>query len=217
MLVLNNSFRWFLFLLGLLVFSGGIALTINMQHLGIHPWDVLNVAMFDKVGFTVGTWNIIISFLLICICLILDRRYIKVGTFFNAILIGAFVDFYHWTGILPTASNTWLDIVFILLGICIMGFGGGMYNAAGVGSGPRDGFMLSLADKLGAPIGRVRIVTECTVLILGLIIGGPVFIFTFVFTFIQSPIFQATYLKLGAFVMEVEYKQRLKKRKESVS
>ncbi|GIO21530.1 YitT family protein [Oceanobacillus sp. J11TS1] len=214
---MNNSFRWFLFLLGLLVFSGGIALTINMQHLGIHPWDVLNVAMFDKVGFTVGTWNIIISFLLICICLILDRRYIKVGTFFNAILIGAFVDFYHWTGILPTASNTWLDIVFILLGICIMGFGGGMYNAAGVGSGPRDGFMLSLADKLGAPIGRVRIVTECTVLILGLIIGGPVFIFTFVFTFIQSPIFQATYLKLGAFVMEVEYKQRLKKRKESVS
>lgn len=35
----------------------------------------------------------------------------------------------------------------------------------------RDGFMLSIADKLGAPIGRVRIITECSVLVLGLIIG----------------------------------------------
>ncbi len=188
-----------------------------MQHLGVHPWDVLNVAMFDKIGFTVGTWNIIISFILIGVCLILDRRYIKIGTFFNAVLIGSFVDFYHWTGILPTATNTWLDVIFMLIGICIMGFGGGMYNAAGVGSGPRDGFMLSIADKLGAPIGRVRIITECSVLVLGLIIGGPVFIFTFVFTFIQSPIFQATYLKLGDFVLKIEYKQNENRKKRDVS
>lgn len=212
-----KSFRWLFFLLGLLVFSAGISLTINMQHLGVHPWDVLNVAMFDKIGFTVGTWNIIISFILIGVCLILDRRYIKIGTFFNAVLIGSFVDFYHWTGILPTATNTWLDVIFMLIGICIMGFGGGMYNAAGVGSGPRDGFMLSIADKLGAPIGRVRIITECSVLVLGLIIGGPVFIFTFVFTFIQSPIFQATYLKLGDFVLKTEYKQNENRKKRDVS
>ncbi|MFD1451946.1 YczE/YyaS/YitT family protein [Oceanobacillus sojae] len=212
-----KSFRWLFFLLGLLVFSAGISLTINMQHLGVHPWDVLNVAMFDKIGFTVGTWNIIISFILIGVCLILDRRYIKIGTFFNAALIGSFVDFYHWTGILPTATNTWLDVIFMLIGICIMGFGGGMYNAAGVGSGPRDGFMLSIADKLGAPIGRVRIITECSVLVLGLIIGGPVFIFTFVFTFIQSPIFQATYLKLGDFVLKIEYKQNENRKKRDVS
>ncbi|WP_077603419.1 YczE/YyaS/YitT family protein [Oceanobacillus sojae] len=212
-----KSFRWLFFLLGLLVFSGGISLAINMQHLGVHPWDVLNVAMFDKIGFTVGTWNIVISFLLIGVCLILDRRYIKIGTFFNAILVGSFVDIYHWTGILPTATNTWLDIIFMLTGICIMGFGGGMYNAAGVGSGPRDGFMLSLADKLGAPIGRVRIITECCVLVLGLIIGGPVFIFTFVFTFIQSPIFQATYLKLGDFVLKMEYRQNANRKKKHIS
>ncbi|MFD1415556.1 YczE/YyaS/YitT family protein [Oceanobacillus jeddahense] len=214
---MNKSFRWLFFLLGIMVFSSGIALTINMQHLGIHPWDVLNVAMFEKAGFTIGSWNIIISMILIVVCLILDRRYIKVGTFFNAILVGSFVDFYHWTGILPTATNTWLDIMFILIGIGIMGFGGGMYNAAGVGSGPRDGFMLALSDKLGAPIGRVRIITECSVLVLGLIIGGPVFIFTFVFTFIQSPIFQATYLKLGDFMLKVEYNQHKKRNKKHAS
>ncbi|WP_339184653.1 YitT family protein [Oceanobacillus sp. FSL W7-1293] len=212
-----KSFRWLFFLLGIMIFSGGISLTINMQHLGIHPWDVLNVAMFERVGFTIGTWNIIISMILIVVCFILDRRYIKVGTFFNAVLVGSFVDFYHWTGILPEATNTWVDILFILAGICIMGFGGGLYNAAGVGSGPRDGFMLSLADKLKAPIGRVRIITECSVLVIGWIIGGPVFIFTFIFTFIQSPIFQATYLKMGEFVLKVEYNQNKKRNETHVS
>nr|WP_017796148.1 membrane protein [Oceanobacillus kimchii] len=212
---MNYAFRWLFFIVGIMVFSLGIALTINMQHLGIHPWDVLNVAFFDKFGLTIGSWNIIISSILIIISFCLDRTYIKVGTFFNAVLVGAFVDFYHWSGILPTATHTWIDIVFILLGIVIMGFGGGMYNAAGVGSGPRDGFMLSLSDKLGAPIGRVRIITECTVLVIGLLFGGPVFIFTFIFTFIQSPIFQWTYLKLGALVVKMDYKRsnRLKRNK----
>ncbi|MFD1065836.1 YczE/YyaS/YitT family protein [Oceanobacillus locisalsi] len=204
---MERLFRWLLFFGGVFVFSGGIALAVNMQHLGIHPWDVLNVAMFDMVGFTVGTWNIIISFLLICICFFLDRSYIKAGTFLNALLVGLFVDFYHWTGLLPTATDTWLDILFILIGICLMGFGGGVYNAAGIGSGPRDGFMLSLADKFGAPIGRVRIITESSVLVLGLLIGGPVFLFTFVFTVIQSPIFQVTYVKVGKMVLKKTYKQ----------
>lgn len=209
---MNRLFRWLLFFIGIFIFSGGIALTVNMQHLGVHPWDVLNVAMFDKFGFTVGTWNITISFILIGICFILDRSYIKVGTFLNALFVGSFVDFYHWTGILPTATDRWPDILFMLVGICIMGFGGGVYNAAGIGSGPRDGFMLSLADKFAAPIGRVRIITECSVLVLGLVISGPVFIFTFVFTFIQSPIFQATYLKFGKFVLKITYKQNQDKR-----
>ncbi|MFS0752378.1 YczE/YyaS/YitT family protein [Oceanobacillus sp. 1P07AA] len=210
---MNYAFRWPFFVVGIMVFSLGIALTINMQHLGIHPWDVINVAFFNNFGLTIGSWNIIVSCILIIISFCLDRTYIKVGTFFNAILVGVFVDFYHWSGILPTATHTWVDIVFILIGIVIMGFGGGMYNAAGVGSGPRDGFMLSLSDKLNAPIGRVRIITECTVLVIGLLIGGPVFIFTFIFTFIQSPIFQWTYLKLGALVVKMDYKRsnRLKK------
>lgn len=192
--------RWSVYFIGLMTFSLGITITVNMQHLGIHPWDVLNVAMFDLVGLSIGSWAIIISFLLIVISWILDKSYIKIGTFLNAVLIGAFVDFYMWLDFLPKATNSWVDIVIIMIGIIVMGLGGGIYNAAGVGSGPRDGFMLSISDKTGASIGKVRIITESTVLVLGLILGGPVFIFTFIFTFIQSPIFEYTYLQLRRVV-----------------
>jgi len=200
-----------LFLIGNTVFSLGISITINMQHLGIHPWDVLSVGLFNLFGLSIGSWNIIVGILLIIVSLILDRSYVKIGTLFNAFLIGAFVDLYLWLDFLPKATHTWTDIIMIIIGIMIMGTGGGLYNAAGIGSGPRDGFMLSIADKTGVAIGRVRIITETSVLLLGLLIGGPVFIFTFIFTFIQSPIFQFVYLKFVGYLEKLELKLKEQK------
>src|SRR5699024_1014574 len=118
----------------------------------------------------------------------------------NAFLVVSFVDFYMWLYFFTNAARSWPDIVSIVAGIVIMGLGGGIYNSAGVGSGPRDGFMLSISDKTGASIGKVRIITESAVLVLGLILSGPVFIFTFIFTFIQSPIFERTYLQMRRVV-----------------
>lgn len=194
------------FVIGLIVFSFGISLSIKMQYLGLHPWDVLSVGLFDKIGLSVGTWNIMIGIMLIIVAFVLDRSYIKLGTFFNAILVGLCVDFYLWSGILPEPSHLWLDITFMVIGIIIMGVGGGLYNAAKLGAGPRDGFMLSISDKTGYSIGRVRIVTETSVLVIGLLIGGPVFVFTFIFTFIQSPIFQFSYLRFLKIREKIEKK-----------
>lgn len=198
--------RLLTFVIGLIVFSFGISLSIKMQHLGLHPWDVLSVGLFNKIGLSVGSWNIMIGIILIVVAFILDRSYIKVGTFFNAILVGLFVDFYLWSGLLPEPSHLWLDIIFMIIGIIIMGVGGGLYNAAKLGAGPRDGFMLSISDKTGYSIGRVRIVTETSILVVGLLIGGPVFVFTFIFTFIQSPIFQFSYLRFLKVMEKIEGK-----------
>lgn len=206
LIILKYMIRWSFYIMGLILFSFGISLTIKVQHLGIHPWDVLNVAFYNNIGLTIGSWAIIFSVLLIAVSWVLDKSYIKLGTFLNAILIGVFVDFFLWIDFLPTASFTWTDILVILAGIVSMGFGGGMYNAAGVGSGPRDGFMLSIADKLQAPIGRIRIITESVVLVIGFLLGGPVFLFTIIFTFIQSPLFQYSYLKLSNLIRRLESK-----------
>src|SRR5699024_6122876 len=135
------------FVIGLMIFSVGISVTINVQHLGLHPWDVLNVALFETVGLSIGSWNIIIGFMLIGISLLLDRTRVKVGTFLNAIIVGSFVDIYLWLDFLPKATQTWTDMLVIIAGIIIMGVGGGIYNSHNVGSGPRDGFKLSVEDK----------------------------------------------------------------------
>jgi hypothetical protein len=189
---------------GVLIFSYGISIAIKVQHVGIHPWDVLNVALFEKVGLSIGSWAIIISVLLIVVSWVLDKSYIKLGTFFNAVLVGAFVDFFLWLDILPQATQGWMDYFIVFIGIIVMGLGGGVYNAAGVGSGPRDGFMLSISDKLGASIGKIRIIVETLVLGIGWILGGPVFIVTFLFTFIQSPIFQYTFHAFRRLIFKLD-------------
>lgn len=205
-IVLITAIRWAFFVVGLIIFSFGISVTINVQYLGIHPWDVLNVGLYEKIGFSIGTWNIVCGFLLIAVSWILDKSYIKIGTFLNAFLVGVCVDLFLWMDLLPEPSHSWTDVLLLLSGIVLMGLGGGVYNAARVGSGPRDGFMLSIADKLGAPIRRVRIITESSVMVLGLVLGGPVFIFTFIFTFIQSPIFQASFLRFDHFITQLDRK-----------
>jgi uncharacterized membrane protein YczE len=103
------------------------------------------------------------------------------------------MDFFLWLDILPHPTNTWLDYLFLLCGILITGIGGGMYVAAGIGAGPRDGFMLSISDKTRLSVSQARIIVESLVLIIGFALGGPVFIATFFYTFIQSPIFQRSF------------------------
>lgn len=203
--------RWCTFLIGLVFFSMGITLAINVQHLGVQAWDTLHVALYDKFGLSIGTWSIMIGFILIGTTLVLDKTYIKVGTFLNLIIVGLLVDFHLWLDILPKATGAWTDIVIILAGMVLMGLAGGMYNAGGVGSGPRDGFMLAVSYKWNIPIGRMRILTETSVVIIGFLLGGPVFLFTFLFTLVQSPLFQYSYLKISQFINRFEMNENKKR------
>ncbi|WP_416731685.1 YczE/YyaS/YitT family protein [Fictibacillus sp. JL2B1089] len=203
------------FLIGLLIFSYGIAMAIQVKYLGISPWDVLNLALYERLGLTIGTWNIIVGLLLITCTMILNTKYINIGTFLNAVFVGIFVDSFLFLQLLPNSTNIYIDILILFFGILLMGIGGGMYSAAGIGAGPRDGLMLSISDLTGFSISRVRISMECLVLLVGLSIGGPVYIFTFLYTFIQSPIYQRSYLGCKKWI--AKYMYRFDEKKKFVS
>lgn len=184
--------RYTFFFLGLLLFGFGNALAVKVKYLGLHPWEVLNVALFEKFGFSIGTWSILVGIFLICISWFVNKKYINIGTFLNALLVGAFMDFFLWLDILPDASHTWIDYAILLSAILISGMAGGLYVAGGIGAGPRDGFMLTISERTKLSVSKARILVECVVLAIGYFMGGPVFIVTFLYTFIQSPIFQFT-------------------------
>ncbi|MFJ7975621.1 YczE/YyaS/YitT family protein [Peribacillus sp. JNUCC 23] len=202
-------FRYFIFFLGLTLFGLGNAIAVNVKFLGLHPWEVLNVAMFQRFGLTIGTWNVICGLMLVLVVFLVDRRYISVGTFFNALLIGPIMDFFLWLDILPHATEyLWLNLLILVSGVTITGIGGGMYVACRFGAGPRDGFMLSVSDKTGLSVSRARIVVETLVLIIGFILGGPVFVMTFIYTFIQSPVFQYSMKTIRTFIDSLDSKQK---------
>jgi len=186
----HNTIRYSFYFTGLILFGLGVAISVKVKYLGLHPWDVLNVALYDHFGFSIGTWSIVIGLLLIGISLLVSKKYVNIGTFLNALLIGPIMDFFLWIDILPDASNTWTDYLLLLLGIIIIGIGGGLYVSGGVGAGPRDGFMLSMSERTGLSVSKARIMVESIVLVIGYLLGGPVFWVTFIYTFLLSPVFQ---------------------------
>ena len=210
-----KAIQYVIFILGLILFGLGNAIAVKVKHVGLHPWEVLNVALYQHFGLTIGTWGVICGLLLVIISFFTARKYIRIGTFLNALLIGPIMDFFLWVDFLPEPTHSWVDYPIIFCAIVIAGIGGGMYVAAGLGAGPRDGFMLSISNKTKLSVSQARILVESFVLIIGFILGGPVFIATFFYTFIQSPVFQRS---MSIFNSLIElFNNKNKKIREDVS
>ncbi|WP_242926087.1 YczE/YyaS/YitT family protein [Pontibacter vulgaris] len=180
------------FLTGMAMFGLGNALAVQVKYLGLHPWEVLNMALFQKFGFSLGTWSTIVGLVFVIISWFMNRKYVNIGTFLNALLIGPFTDLFLWLDFLPKATDTWLDFLILGSTLVIGGIAGGLYVAAGIGAGPRDGFMLSISERTRLSVSNARILVELIVLGIGYVMGGPAFIASFFYTLIQSPIFQFT-------------------------
>lgn len=68
----------FSFFLGLIFFGLGNTLAVKVKFFGLHPWEVLSMALYQRFGWTIGTWNVICGLCLVLISLLVDRKYINV-------------------------------------------------------------------------------------------------------------------------------------------
>lgn len=175
-------FRWFTFMLGLWIFSFGIALAIRAE-LGVAPWDVLHIGLWLNFGLTIGTWSIIVGLIIVAVASILAKSWPKMGTALNMIFIGVFIDLALMIPWLETPSTFIGKLLMLLVGIAINGYGIGLYIAPQCGAGPRDSLMLALTERTGWKVQWIRISMEAVVLIIGWILGGPVFLGTLLYVF----------------------------------
>lgn len=166
------------FITGMMIMALGISMTIKGQRLGIGPWDVLHVGLYNNLGLTIGSWNIITGLLIILLVSILTREFPKLGTWINIVAIGLFIDLFNW--LLPDFTTLFGQTIILVIGIILMGFGAGIYVSPNLGAGPRDSLMLLIVDKFNFRIKNVRTIIEVLVAVLGWILGGPVGIGTVV-------------------------------------
>ncbi|AYV67286.1 MULTISPECIES: YczE/YyaS/YitT family protein [Niallia] len=165
--------RLFIFIIGLLIMSLGIVLIIT-ANLGSAPWDVLNIGLHIQFGLTIGSWAIIVGFLILLIAAILSKKLPPFGALLNMVLVGVFIDFFLLLPFMNTPSTLYQKWIMFLIGLIIMGYGMGFYISAKLGAGPRDSLMIVLSEKFGGGIARTRLLMEAIVLIIGWILGGPV-------------------------------------------
>lgn len=164
--------RWVFFLVGMIILSLGITMTIKGQRLGIGPWDVLHVGLYRNFGLTIGTWGIITGLLIVVGTAIVLKQWPRFGTWLNMVLIGVFIDLFNW--LIPEFHSMTGQVIIFTLGVAIMAYGIGIYVAPNLGAGPRDSLMLIFVEKLGFGIKKVRTTIEVLVAVAGWLLGGPV-------------------------------------------
>ncbi len=178
--------RWIFFLGGMMILALGISMTIKGQRLGIGPWDVLHVGLYENLGLTIGSWGIITGFIIILTTAFFLKHWPKIGTWLNMVLIGVFIDLFNW--LLPEFTTMTGQTIIFLLGIIVMAYGVGVYVCPNIGAGPRDSLMLLFSEKFGITIKKARTFMEVIVAVLGWILGGPVGIGTIIIALFMGQI-----------------------------
>lgn len=183
---------WLRIVLGLLVFSFGVHLTIY-ANIGLAPWDCLGMGIAKHTPFNYGISMTIIAVTVLMIDILLKEK-IGFGTIIDALLTGNFVQAFNYMNPLPENTNTWIGIAIMLFGFVFMALGMWIYMKAEQCCGPRDALLVGLGKRLPKiPIGVVEVLLWAVVLLVGFLLGGPVGIGTMISTFGAGIIMQFVY------------------------
>jgi uncharacterized membrane protein YczE len=168
---------------GLALFGVGISLILRSE-LGAAPWDVFHQGLSEKTGIPIGTVIILTGLSLLLLWIPLHQRP-GVGTLLNALEIGLVVDL-----VLPMLPHLDLlvpRVIFLLVGLLVIGLGSGFYIGSGLGAGPRDGIMMGLKER-GLSVRTARTAVEIVVLVIGIALGGHAGVGTVLFAVAIGPL-----------------------------
>ncbi len=182
-------------ILGLYLFGLGIAFQIRAS-LGLAPWDVFGQGLANITGLSFGLATVLASAVILLLWIPLKQKP-GLGTIFNALLIGPFIDLS--LRFVPSAADWGIfgQIGWYVLGMTIIALGTGIYIGARLGPGPRDGLMTGSVKKFGKPVWIVRTVLEGGATLIGLALGGPVGLGTLLFVVGIGPMVQVSMRAFG--------------------
>lgn len=182
---------------GLVLFGTGLWLGL-VADLGVGPWDVLTGGVSQQLGTPFGRTAIAISVVVLLVGLA-ARVQVGPGTIANVVVIGAVVDLLLATGLLEDLGRqpVAVRLVATVGGIVCVAAGSALYLGAHLGPGPRDGLMVALHTRTGWRVGTCRALLECSVLVLGVLLGGPVGVGTLLFALGIGPAVQVAFTVLG--------------------
>lgn len=206
---MNNSKRSILIssllaTFGLFCFSFGVYLEIQ-ANIGVAPWDALNLGMSNTFGMMYGTANIIVSFIVLAIDILLRER-IGIGMILDALLVGKFVDLFNWLNLVPKQQNPIMSISLLIVGMVITGFSQYLYMKASLGCGPRDSLLVGLSRQVKKiPIGIISVCIMATVTFIGWLLGGPIGLGTLLCAFLTGPIMQLAFKIVSFDATAVEH------------
>lgn len=173
-------------LIGLAMYGISLAMFIRAG-LGLDPWDVFHQGVAGKIGWSIGTVVVVVSFLVLLLWIPL-RQMPGFGTLANAVLVGVFADI--GLALIPAYSHLGGQIAMLAGAVVLNGIASACYIGARLGPGARDGLMTGLARRTGWSVRLSRTLIEVVVLGVGWLLGGSVGVGTVVYALAIGPVVQ---------------------------
>jgi len=179
---------------GLALYGASSALLVE-SGLGLEPWGVLHQGLAELTGLTIGVVSIFVGAAVLLLWIPLRQRP-GLGTVSNVFVVGLAMD--GTLALVPDAHALAARVPLLVAGIVLNGVATGLYIAASLGPGPRDGLMTGLHRRTGRSIRLVRTAIELAVVATGFALGGTVGIGTVLYAVAIGPLAQ---LFLRVFVV----------------
>ncbi len=157
---------------GLFLYYLGFVFILN-SGLGMYPGGVFTVGVALHTPFSIGQINQMVQGLFLIFGWYLGFTP-GLGTLADLFLSGIFIDLFINTGTVPIPVSIANQLIFLIIGVGLMGAGTFFYIKVLLGAGPLDGFMLGMSRKIKRPVFLVRGSIEVILLTIGWFLGGPV-------------------------------------------
>lgn len=191
-------------IVGLILFGLGVTMTIEAGF-GVAPWDVFHHGLSLTIGITMGQANIIIGLLVVVIDIVLGQN-IGWGTVLNMLIIGATMDVLMLNNLLPSFEGYLANLIMLIIGIFIQGYGCYLYLSVGYGAGPRDGLMVALTKRTGKSVRTIKSGLEGFAVVAGYLLGGHLGIGTLIMAVFGGIIFQLTFKTVNFDLKAIEHR-----------
>jgi len=169
---------------GILLLTLGIALTIQSS-LGASPFDALLVGLSLNVGLSVGSWEMILASVLICVNALLSKQKPEVLGLLTAFITGLGIDI--WLFLLESWApfEIWYSKLCCYgIGLIIIGVGTSAYLHTNFAPIPIDRLTLIIQKLVKTNLFLARTLIYFTFLLAAMILNGPIGIGTLLTVFL---------------------------------
>ncbi|WP_374148611.1 YitT family protein [Priestia megaterium] len=169
---------------GISLLTLGIALTIQ-SNLGASPFDALLVGLSLNVGLSVGSWEMILASVLICVNALLSKQKPEVLGLLTAFITGLGIDI--WLFLLESWApfEIWYSKLCCYgIGLIIIGVGTSAYLHTNFAPIPIDRLTLIIQKLVKTNLFLARTLIYFTFLLAAMILNGPIGVGTLLTVFL---------------------------------
>lgn len=197
--------RMIMMLLGVITQGFGLSLLIQLN-LGTDSFTCFTLGVDGLLPFSFGTSQLLCNLVSFLFVIRFDLSKIGFGTIGNMVFLGYIADFFGWIWgkVLPADFFAHTAVRYgLLIPVLIVFIGGASaYMSADLGASPYDALPFIISDHVKKlSFKTVRMIWDCSFLVVGFLLGGPVGVVTFIVAFFLGPAITWVRKKLEVFLV----------------